>query len=103
MSFSDGPSQSGYGDQERVFVSPAGGYDAARVAAAARAQDPGLPEEMACELATYAGEHLRHLDPLDAPELARRLMADYPAAGATPAAVVAKAAVDFCTEQNVRP
>ncbi len=79
------------------------GYDAERVAAAARAHDPGLPEELALEMATYAGEHLQTMDCLDAPALARRLMADNPAAGATPAAVVARAAVDFCSEKGITP
>ena len=78
-------------------------YDPERVAAAARAHDPGLPEETALEMATYAGEHLQTMDCLDAPALARRLMADNPAAGATPAAVVARAAVDFCTEHGITP
>lgn len=78
-------------------------YDAEQVAAAARTHDPGLPEETAIEMATYAGEHLQTMDALDAPALARRLMADNPAAGATPAAVVARAAVDFCTEHGIAP
>ena len=78
-------------------------YDAGRVAAAARAHDPGLPEETASEMAPDAGEPLQTLDSLDAPALARRLMADNPAAGATPAAVVARAAVDFCTEHGIAP
>jgi hypothetical protein len=33
--------------------------------------------------------------------VARRLMADHQAAGATPAAVVARAAVDFCQAYGV--
>lgn len=79
-----------------------GGYDPERVAAAARAADPGLPEETARELAVYAGEHLRLVGELDAPEVARRLLADHRAAGATAASVVAKAAVDFCDAHGVR-
>ncbi|MBW3639153.1 MAG: hypothetical protein KY451_04785 [Actinobacteria bacterium] len=80
-----------------------GTYDAAWVAAQARASDPGLPEETARELALYAGEHLRALGELDAPEVARRLLADHPQAGATPANVVAKAAVDYCRQHHVQP
>lgn len=78
-----------------------GSYDADWVAAAARSKDPGLPEETSRELAVYAWEHLRAIGDLDAPEVARRLMADHPDAGATPAAVVAKAAVDFCASYDV--
>jgi len=80
-----------------------GTYDAAWVAAQARASDPGLPEETARELALYAGEHLREIGALDAPEIARRLLADHPQAGASPAAVVAKAAVDYCRQHHVQP
>lgn len=97
------PVQSGYGERERVFAEAPASYDAERVAAAARAHDPGLPEETARELAVHAEEHLRAMDSLDAPELARRLLAGHSAAGATPAAVVAKAAIDFCTEYGITP
>lgn len=79
-----------------MFGPPKGSYDADWVAATARTADPGLPEEMARELAVYAWDHLRAIGELDAPEVARRLLADHPDAGASPAAVVAKAAVDFC-------
>lgn len=79
-----------------MFGPPKGSYDADWVAATARTADPGLPEEMARELAVYAWDHLRAVGELDAPEVARRLLADHPDAGASPAAVVAKAAVDFC-------
>ena len=92
---------SSYGEGERVFGPPQGSYDADWVAASARAQDPGLPEETARELAVYAWDHLRQLRELDAPEVARRLLADHPRAGASPAAVVAKAAVDFCQAYGV--
>lgn len=78
-------------------------YDAERVASAARAADPGLPEETALELAHYAWEHLSAVQRLDAPEIARRLLADHEQAGATAANVVAKAAVDFCAAHDVRP
>lgn len=86
---------------EAVPVVPQGGYDPDAVAATARSKDPGLPEDMARELAVYAWEHLRAVGALDAPEIARRLMADHPSAGATPAAVVARAAVDFCRANGV--
>jgi hypothetical protein len=92
-----------YGEGERVFGPPQGSYDASWVAATARSKDPGLPEHTASELAEYAWEHLRSLGRLDAPEVARRLMADHPEAGATPAAVVARAAVDFCEAYGVVP
>ena len=90
-----------YAESEPVLSPPQGSYDASWVAATARSADPGLPEETARELAVYAWEHLRAVGELDAPEVARRLMADHPDAGATPAAVVAKAAVDFCTTYAV--
>lgn len=81
---------------------PSGGvYDPEWVASNARTADPGLPEETARELAVYAGEHLRAIGELDAPEVARRLLADHSAAGATAANVVAKAAVDFCAANGV--
>ena len=86
-----------------MFGPPQGSYDADWVATTARTADPGLPEETARELAVYAWEHLRAVGALDAPEVARRLMADHPAAGATPAAVVARAAVDFCRAYGVDP
>lgn len=80
---------------------PQGSYDADWVAAQARTADPGLPEETARELAVYAWEHLREVGELDAPEIARRLLADHQVAGATAATVVAKAAVDFCQANEV--
>ena len=94
---------SAYAEGERVFGPPQGSYDADWVAATARSKDPGLPEETARELAVYAWEHLRSIGELDAPEVARRLMADHQAAGATPAAVVARAAVDYCEAYGVQP
>ena len=90
-----------YGEGERVFGPPQGSYDADWVASAARSKVGGLPEETARELAVYAWEHLRAVGELDAPEVARRLLADHPTAGASPAAVVAKAAVDFCDAYGV--
>ena len=96
-------SPAGYGEAERIFGPPQGSYDANWVAATARSKDPGLPEHTACELAEYAWDHLRSIGRLDAPEVARRLMADHPQAGATPAAVVARAAVEFCEAYGVVP
>jgi hypothetical protein len=77
------------------------GYDEAAVAALARGQDPGLPADLALELAVLAWDHLRAAGELNAPEVARRLLADQPDAGATPAAVVARAAVEFCRQHAV--
>lgn len=101
VSAAEGSGTGSYGEGERVFGPPQGSYDADWVAATARTADPGLPEETARELAVYAWEHLREIGELDAPQVARRLMADHPDAGATPAAVVAKAAVDFCEAYGV--
>ena len=72
-----------------------------QVVAEARSADPGLPEELARELAVVAGEHLGAEPGLDAPEVARRLMAEVPGVGATPAAVTARAAVDV--HRRLRP
>jgi hypothetical protein len=99
VSGSSGPP---YGEGERVFGPPQGSYDADWVANSARTADPGLPEHVARELAVYAWDHLRAVGGLDAPEVARRLMADNPSAGATAANVVAKAAVDFCEAYGVQ-
>lgn len=90
-----------YGEGERVFGPPSGTYDADWVAAAARAHDPGLEEGLARQLAAEAWVHLREMRVLDAPQVARRLLAAHPHTGATPAAVVAKAAVDFCLAYGV--
>jgi hypothetical protein len=92
-----------YSEGERVFGPPSGSYDAAWVANSARTADPGLPEVLARELAEYAWEHLRAIKELDAPEVARRLLAEHRTAGATAVNVVAKAAVDFCAAYDVQP
>ena len=81
---------------------PGPGYDAEHVAAAARQRDPGLPVETAAMLAERAWEHLREVGELDAPALARSLMAAE-GVGATPANVVATAAVAFCEANDLRP
>ena len=91
----------GYVEGERVFGPPQGTYDVDWVAASARTADPGLPEETACLLARQAWDHLRELGQLDAPEIARRLLVDNRAQGATAANVVAVAAVEFCTAYQV--
>ena len=80
---------------------PAGTYDADWVAQAARTADPGLPPETARQLAVQAWDHLRAVKELDAPEVARRLLADHSESGATAANVVAKAAIDFCAEREI--
>ena len=87
---------SSYGEGERVFGPPQGTYDAAWVASAAQQLDPGLPGETAQLLAGEAFAHLRVIGSPDLPELARRLLADHPEAGATPANMVARAACEFC-------
>lgn len=89
-------------EPEPAFGPPQGTYDAAWVAAEARAADPGLSEETARELAVYAWDHLSEMKELDAPELARRLFLDHKQAGASAANFVAKAAVDFCREYDVQ-
>lgn len=90
-----------HGEGERLFGPPQGTYDADWVASAARERDPGLPAETARELAVYAWDHLREMRSPDAPELARRLLAEHHAAGATAANVVAMAAVAYCAEYAV--
>ena len=90
-----------YGEGERVFGPPQGAYDADWVASAARERDPGLPPETARELAVYAWDHLREMRTPDAPELARRLLAEHEVAGATAANVVALSAVAYCAEYDV--
>lgn len=65
-------------------------YDPTAVAAAARAADPGLPVETADLMAAEAARHLQE-GASDAPDLARRLLADHPEAGASAATVVARA------------
>ena len=68
------------------------------VASAARRADPGLPPETARLLAVGALAHLRD-GAADAPDVARRLLADHGEAGASAAAVVARAAVDAAAER----
>ena len=97
---SAGPPSS-YGEGERVFGPPQGVYDADWVASSARERDPGLPPETARELAVHAWDHLRQTRDPDAPEIARRLLADHPTAGATAANVVAVAAIAYCEQYDV--
>lgn len=78
-----------------------GGYDEALVSAGARGKDPGLPPDLALELAVLAWDHLRAVGELDAAEVARRLLADNPTAGASAANVVARAAVEHCRAQGI--
>ena len=81
----------------------AGSFDVDEVAAAARQQDPGLPPETADLLAGQAWAELRRLGELDAPGLARALMAANPGVGATPCNVVATASVTFCQRSGLDP
>jgi hypothetical protein len=82
---------------------PVTAYDPDWVAAAARQADPGLPEDEAARLAREAWQHLREAGSDDVSEIARRLLAGPNSTGATPANLVAKAAVDFCLERGVDP
>ncbi len=95
-------SDASYGQGERVLGPPLGTYDSDWVAAAARQQDPGLLTETALLLAQESSDHLRVMRELDAPELARRLLADHDATGATAANMVATAAVEFCRAYGVQ-
>lgn len=95
--------ESPYGEGERVFGPPKGSYDADWVASSAREADPGLPPETAVRLARQAWDHMCEADAADPAEIARRLMAGNPQAGATAANVVAVAAVQFCAVYEVDP
>jgi len=64
--------------------------------------DEGLLTETALLLAQESLDHLRAMRELDAPELARRLMADHDTTGATAANMVATAAVKFCRAYGVQ-
>lgn len=77
-------------------------FDVERVALAAQSQDPGLPQETAQLLARRAWPLLQEVGELDAPALARRLMVEADV-GATPANVVATAAVAFCRDTGLQP
>lgn len=77
-------------------------YDPEQVARLARQQDPGLPMPTALSLARAAWRHIQAGADVDVAEIARRLLADDPAGGASPAAVVARAAVEFCEEYGVK-
>lgn len=78
-------------------------YDADWVASSARQADPGLPQETAQRLAQRAWQHLREAGASDPAEIARRLLAEDGAVGATAANVVAVAAVQFCAGYDVDP
>jgi hypothetical protein len=84
-------------------VADGAGWDDDLVVALARGKDPGLPEETARELVVLAREHLLALGEPDAPEIARRLLADHHRAGASAAAVVARAAVEHTVERRLVP
>lgn len=78
-------------------------YDADAVATAAMSKDPSLDHELAMQLAREAWDELRDVGTLDAPEVARRLLARHRDAGATPATQVASAAVEMCRASAVDP
>lgn len=78
-------------------------YDADWVASSAQQADPGLPQETAQRLAHRAWQHLREAGAADPAEIARRLLAEDRAAGATAANVIAVAAVQFCAAYEVDP
>jgi hypothetical protein len=80
----------------------ASSYDPQVVARDAMSKDPGLSSGLALRLAREAGEILATMSDWDAPELSRRLLADSPETGATPANCVAKAAVEHCRGTGVR-
>lgn len=69
------------------------GFDPELVVRAAVQQMPGLDWNVATELAE-AARRVAGLDDVDAPELARRLLADAPRLDASAANAVAVAAVD---------
>lgn len=79
------------------------GWDVPEIAATARRQDPGLPPETAELLAGQAEQVLAGLAELDAPALARALLAANAHVGATAANVVATAAVAFCRANGITP
>jgi hypothetical protein len=76
-------------------------YDPEVVARQAMSKDPGLDSGLALRLAREAATILAELPEWDAPELSRRLLAGSPETGATPANVVATAAVTYCLQSGV--
>ena len=98
----EGAARDGSGPLPGDDQAAADGYDLRVVALAARARDPGLPVETAEMLARRAWPLLQEVGGLDAPALARRLMAEA-GVGATPANVVATAAVRHCQERGLLP
>ena len=81
------------GDRAPSSLPPA--HDPVAVAAAARQRDPGLPPETADLLAQQAVGLLQAGQELDAPALARELLATNRDVGATAANMVATAAVSI--------
>ena len=76
---------------------------AERIVLRAMSRDPGLEEGLARRFTELVLEYFgADVDPVaadDAPELARRLMASEPEWGASPATVVAAAAVDVLADE----
>jgi hypothetical protein len=72
-----------------------GGSPAQRIVLRAMSQDAGLDEDLARRLADTALEYISSgVDAQDAPELARRMLAEDPGTDASAASVVAAAAAD---------
>jgi hypothetical protein len=67
------------------------------IVSTARQHDVSLDHVVAQTLAAEALEVLAGLADVDAPEIARRLLAAHPEHGASSANVVARAAVDYVT------
>lgn len=85
-----GAGDSGAGGDAADSVGPA-----ERIVLGAMSHDPGLDEGLARRLAAAALEYVNTgVDPQDAPELARRMLAGDSEAGASAASVVAAATAD---------
>ena len=76
-------------------------FDPVRVSATACASDPSLSPELAEQLAGEAWAHLQEIGALDAPEVARRLLAAHEGVGASECNAVATAAVGFCEDAGL--
>ena len=87
------PSSASSPGGERLPTSSSSALDPVAIAAAARQRDPGLPPETAELLARQAGDLLQAGQGMDAPALARELLAANMDVGATAANMVATAAV----------
>jgi len=70
------------------------------IASTARQSDPSLEHEIAVELAAEALPLGRSLRELDAPEIARQLLAAHPSYGASSVNAVAVATVDYLEQAS---